>query len=433
MPGRERQEETPRVPLIVIRVQAATPSLDQFVIQHCRHFGVDVLFLPTRALQPPGSRVRFVFALDDGEEVVTGEGVVLRTRRDSGDGQRPAGMELRYHVLDEGSQRVVDRMIALRASSRTVGVAPEPPPYASMSLTSEGERQRAALPKLAPSLTLSRTAVLPANPFADVSVEALDFFVEWSLEPGGDRRRRPRATRRHGVALVPPPRRGRGLRRFSVGLAMAVALVLAGGRMAPRLYSRRPAPQAAATPVSDSQAMRSAVAQYGVGGNASPIAAGPRPVAIGGVRPSSPRSPARDARALLSVETTPPGSTLFVDGQLRGRSPLVLTLTSGAHDVVAERPRYAPVHAHVDGPGRILLTHERPAARLRVVSTPPGARVQLDGELVGTTPLERSCAGYELHQIVVELAGHVSRRRVYVKPPTLLVRVDWGLRSAVSR
>src|SRR5689334_13403848 len=105
-----RQEETPTIPLIVVRVVVAATTIDAFVDESWRRFRGDIVFLPTEAMQPPGRHVRFVFALADGSEVVSGEGVVLRMRRDSGDPRRPPGMELRYELLDEASQQLVARM-----------------------------------------------------------------------------------------------------------------------------------------------------------------------------------------------------------------------------------------------------------------------------------------------------------------------------------
>src|SRR5262245_53319334 len=125
--GMERQEETPSVPLIVARIQAPTQDLDQFVAQYCRYFGVDVVFLPTEGLQPPGRQVRFTFVLADGTEVITGDGIVLRMRRDTGNPRKPPGMELRYQILDEASQRLVDRMIEVRTNGGAQ--RPAPPPY----------------------------------------------------------------------------------------------------------------------------------------------------------------------------------------------------------------------------------------------------------------------------------------------------------------
>src|SRR2546423_4197803 len=99
-----REEETPTMPLIVVRVRAAATTVDEFVARFARYFrDAEVVFVPTEAVQPTGRRVHFVFALAGGEDVVSGEGVVLRMRRDSGDPRRPPGMELRYQILDQAS------------------------------------------------------------------------------------------------------------------------------------------------------------------------------------------------------------------------------------------------------------------------------------------------------------------------------------------
>jgi hypothetical protein len=129
------------------------------------------------------------------------------------------------------------------------------------------------------------------------------------------------------------------------------------------------------------------------------------------------------------VATTPPGATVFVDGAERGTSPLSVTVAGGAHDIVAERPRYAAAHAHVDGPGRVQLALARPTATLRVTSTPPGAAVTLDGDPAGTTPLDIAAPAYEPHRLVIEGNGHVWRRRVYLRPPSATVHVGGARRS----
>jgi hypothetical protein len=126
----------------------------------------------------------------------------------------------------------------------------------------------------------------------------------------------------------------------------------------------------------------------------------------------------------LRVSTTPPGSTVFVDGKQRGVAPLTVRVLPGRHEVVAERARYAPARAEVEATsGHVELVHERPPVRLRVLSTPPGMSVWIDGALAGITPLEQSVAGYELHHVQLERDGHVSRRKVYVRPPMAVVRV----------
>ena len=117
----------------------------------------------------------------------------------------------------------------------------------------------------------------------------------------------------------------------------------------------------------------------------------------------------------LRVTTSPPGALVFVDGEERGAAPLAIAVAAGAHDVVAERPRWNAAHAHVDGPGHVQLVLSRPQARLRFVSTPPGASVRLDGHDVGVTPLELDADAYEQHSIRMQLDGRTWRRKIYLR------------------
>jgi hypothetical protein len=156
-----------------------------------------------------------------------------------------------------------------------------------------------------------------------------------------------------------------------------------------------------------------------------PVVAGPRPASTGGARPPPPPPRMRTAgRAVeLRVTTSPTGSTIFVDGEERGPSPLTVSVAAGAHDVVAERPRWVAAHAHVDGPGRVQLVLERPLAHLHVNSTPAGAAVRLDGRDLGATPLDVDAAAYEEHHLRIELDGRVWKRKIYLRPPGRTVRV----------
>jgi PEGA domain-containing protein len=453
MPG-EREEETPTIPLIVTRIVAATTSLDEFVAQYCRYFGVDVLFLPTEGVQPPGRRVRFVFALASDEEVITGEGIVLRMRRDTGDPARPPGMELRYEVLDEASQRVVNRMVEQRTSS-TVLRRPDPPPYVSIRLDdkSDDEETRPGgplpgwggvpaldepLPGDGPALNVmptspprrdESTAVtrpalrmappppspsLPANPFADVPIHAIEFFVEWAVRRATTRGlRRPRSTSFAEVDMEAPPRWR--LSRASLGISAAILLVAFS--MAMELSYR-------AHMVDRS---RPSLA-FGVGGNAAPAASivPPLPVTPPAPPPPAPAPLVSGRGGTLNIATSPSGSDIFVDGQPRGSSPLLLAVSAGAHEIVAERPRYAPARAHIDGGGRVKLTHERPVATLRVTSAPTGATVELDGDFAGATPIDLVCSAYENHRVQLELDGHVRHRHLYLKPPVGNIAVEFA-------
>jgi len=140
----------------------------------------------------------------------------------------------------------------------------------------------------------------------------------------------------------------------------------------------------------------------------------------------------------LNVRSTPTGAKVFVDDREAGRTPMaVRDLTEGPHRIRMTRDGFA---AHER---RIVITRERPvqlitatlarqtppaarpaaptAARtqappppaapvgrgaLTVDSRPPGARVFLDGKLVGTTPLSSTPIAAGDHAIRLEHDGY---------------------------
>lgn len=361
------------MPLIVVRVTVPVMTVDELVARCARWFRDEqVVFVPTEGVQPSGRRVRFVFALPSGQEVITGEGYVLRMRRDSGDPRRPSGMELRYELADDASAALVERILQAKKT---------PPPYVSMRI------DRA---QLAGGVAIEPTML--ATP----------------LPPP------PRATPARLATLPPassPDAESRGWRLVGVGLATAAAVLAVA--LAAAMMRRAPPSDLARGP---RDAGRAPVA---VGGNGL-VSAPPPATALADPPPPPPVS----AHAIaLRIHTSPAGAVVFVDGQERGPAPLTVTVGDGAHDVVAERPRWMPAHAHVDRAGRVDLKLTRPPARLRVTSTPPGARVFLDGVDVGLTPLELDAAAFELHHLRIEYDGRVWKRRLYLKPDGAAVRV----------
>jgi hypothetical protein len=133
--------------------------------------------------------------------------------------------------------------------------------------------------------------------------------------------------------------------------------------------------------------------------------------------------PVAKRRVPLLIVSTPPG-WVSIDDKPRGRSPLTTVVEGGPHDIVVERPRYLPGHAHVDGPGRVVLELQRPPATLHVTSTPSGALVRVDGSEAGHTPVNLTTTGYEQHRVEVEHEGSVVKRKIYLKPPLGSIDVD---------
>lgn len=159
--------------------------------------------------------------------------------------------------------------------------------------------------------------------------------------------------------------------------------------------------------------------------------------------------PPADAGRLL-VRSTPAGARVVIDDRDRGLTPLtVRDLDRGSHRLLVERDGYAPEER------RIVITSARPAqsvtielerppaaqrsaqptpttpstigdvvGALIVDSRPTGAKVFVDGKLVGTTPLMVSRVEAGEHAVRIELDGY---RRW-----SSSVRVAAGERSRVT-
>ena len=134
------------------------------------------------------------------------------------------------------------------------------------------------------------------------------------------------------------------------------------------------------------------------------------------------------------MRSTPPGAQLFVDGRPSGRTPItVRELARGPHRLEVTRDGYTPIEH------RVVITQSRPSQfvmlRLRrahaaqataaaapvrlatavgdrlkgsldIDSRPPGAKVFVDGRLVGTTPMLASAVSSGDHAIGLELEGY---------------------------
>jgi len=106
------------------------------------------------------------------------------------------------------------------------------------------------------------------------------------------------------------------------------------------------------------------------------------------------RSPIRTGRGQISVETEPPGLAIYVDGQDTGRvTPArIEELHAGAIEVMLKRGDGSIVHRArmtIDeaGPAQLSIDTRRLRPILDVTSTPDGAKVVVDGNAMGTTPL----------------------------------------------
>jgi hypothetical protein len=115
--------------------------------------------------------------------------------------------------------------------------------------------------------------------------------------------------------------------------------------------------------------------------------------------------------AHLTIGTTPVGVEVTIDGQARGLTPLTVQLDPGTHSVTLRRgtdERLIPVQL---ASGADVTQHyefaPQPTAApvvsstLSIITEPPGARVLIDGESKGTSPVVVPDLTVARHKVVV--------------------------------
>ena len=176
-------------------------------------------------------------------------------------------------------------------------------------------------------------------------------------------------------------------------------------------------------------------------------ATAPSPEAPSPVTPASRGAGGRGAAGLeaanqsgrLLIRSTPSGALVLIDGEARGETPLAVRgLALGTHSITVT-PGVGPRWER-----QVTLTAERPSASfeigadedwpaatakvdpgvLEINSRPSGARVWMDGALVGTTPLMLSDVNGGSHSVRIEMPGY--------RPWTTAIAVAPGARARVA-
>ena len=125
----------------------------------------------------------------------------------------------------------------------------------------------------------------------------------------------------------------------------------------------------------------------------------------------------------VDCKTEPSGATVTVNGVERGTTPVTLThIPKGLVAITMKRAGYREETRELrltPGERQVLSLALKPLpARLNVVSAPEQARVFLDDDYQGKTPVTMSAVAPGEHQLRVELAGHA--------PITRTITIDNG-------
>jgi len=117
------------------------------------------------------------------------------------------------------------------------------------------------------------------------------------------------------------------------------------------------------------------------------------------------------AWANIAISSIPVGATIFVDGEALGRTPALLELLQGEHQIALEMPRFrswqqdlsvsAGVHQNLEP-----ITLEAANGILQLSSIPGNANVTVDGEFQGQTPLELILEPGRKHRVAVFKPGY---------------------------
>ena len=176
------------------------------------------------------------------------------------------------------------------------------------------------------------------------------------------------------------------------------------------------APPAAVPPAAPAAGERSAL-PVEAAPSVAPVAAPPPPSA-----PARTAPPATAARGSLQI-TASPQANIYLDGERRGMTPRNLNrVPLGSHTIRVTRPGYAQQEQTV------VLTAEEPSARLAftlrrgsaaaphhapvsvltvlIESTPPGARIRIDGRDLGPAPLTVRQLRPGTHTLELRLPGY---------------------------
>ena len=118
--------------------------------------------------------------------------------------------------------------------------------------------------------------------------------------------------------------------------------------------------------------------------------------------------------ATLKVQSTIPNAEVFLDGSSLGRAPVDRTdLDPGKHYVVVHRDGFTDFKREVilvENQAVALVADLSATGGMRVLSTPEGAEVRIDGELIGKTPVSRDSVPAGDHVVEFRLAGYYDHK-----------------------
>ena len=120
--------QTKRTP-VTLKIKFKSETLAQFIERYAVDVSQGGIFIRTKEPLPAGTPMRFEFQLKDASPLIAGEGTVVWTREN--DPTRPGvapGMGVRFDRLADGSQEILDKILAEKAKQNPRQIAETKPP-----------------------------------------------------------------------------------------------------------------------------------------------------------------------------------------------------------------------------------------------------------------------------------------------------------------
>src|SRR5450432_2675595 len=129
-PNTRQGKRTP----VTLKIKFKSETLEQFIERYAVDVSQGGIFIRTKEPLAVGTQMKFEFQLRDASPLIAGEGTVVWTREN--DPSRPAiapGMGVRFDRLAEGSQNVLEKILAEKAKQapqRGDSATTKPPMFA---------------------------------------------------------------------------------------------------------------------------------------------------------------------------------------------------------------------------------------------------------------------------------------------------------------
>lgn len=127
----------------------------------------------------------------------------------------------------------------------------------------------------------------------------------------------------------------------------------------------------------------------------------------------------------LSVESRPAGAEVMIDGQRQGLTPMTIAVAPGKHMLIVRRGTDVRTVPLAIAAGAEIAEHFELAAvdatfpvpgRISIATDPPGARVTVDGEPRGISPITVDSVSPATHTVRVSNGDASAERVVAVQP-----------------